>query len=898
MTKGESEKKTRKERIDPKLDAAGWPKPKGNVAPLTGGYREEEVETDSGPADYMLYLAPTTPAAVVEAKKLARGPQSVLMQAERYTNDALDSPWDFNGKRIPFQYSSNGEVIFFRDVRDPLSRSRRVARFHTPAALADLLGRDAADAFDWLKQNPPDHPRLRDYQLEANAAIEAAIMEQKRQMLVAMATGTGKTYTLVNEIYRLMKSGYARRVLFLVDRRALAAQAGRAFASFEPEPGLKFNNIYEVYSQRFHRDDLDKDEKFDPKVLPSGYLTHPDKGQTFVYVCTIQRMAINLFGTKAKSVMADADEAAIEEEDAQPLDIPIHAFDVIVADECHRGYTSAENAIWRQTIDHFDGVKIGLTATPAAHTKAYFKDVVFRYPYECAVREGHLVDYDVVAVHSDVRMNGMFLHEGEEVGVVDTQTGLEQLDLLEDERRIEAAEVERRATSPDATRKVLEEIKTYALEHEKEWGRFPKMLIFADNDIEHISHADSIVDIARDVFDRGDDFVQKITGKVDRPLQWIRRFRNRPKPSIVVTVDLLTTGVDIPDLEYIVFLRTTQSRILFEQMMGRGTRKGEKYPDKNHFTVFDCFDGTLLEYFRNSTGLTSTPPDKPSRDVEEIIDAIYNNVDREYNVGCLAKRLHRIDKAMSGEARTMFAQFVPDGDLAGFARKLPKLVRDDFTATMKVLRDERFINLLTDYPRPERTFWKAYEVEDTVTSEYRIKGLDGIEYKPEDYLRAFATFVNENAHDITAIEILLERPAAWGTKPLEELRAQLAAADQHFTEANLERAHRIRYDKALADIISMVKHAADDQSPLLTAEERVDAAIELCTAGMVFTDEQLQWLARIRDHLVANLSVEPEDFNVIPVFSRVGGWKVADTIFDGKLQHLLEELNEALAVAA
>jgi type I restriction enzyme, R subunit len=412
-------------RIDPRLDASGWRLRRTGVegaAPLTAPFRQEEVETDSGPADYILYANPTTPVAVVEAKKLTRGPQSVLMQADRYTGDMLDSPWDLEGKRIPFQYSSNGELIYFRDVRDPLSRSRHVARFHTPDALADMLSRDASSRFAWLTHNPPSHSRLRDYQLEANSSIKQALTDRKRQMLVAMATGTGKTYTLVNEIYRLMKAGYARRVLFLVDRRALAAQAVRAFASFEPEPGLKFMSIYEVYSQRFFRDDYDKDEKFDPSLLPSGYLAHPDRGQTFVYVCTIQRMAINLFGRDA---VVDADESATEEADAEPLDIPIHAFDVIIADECHRGYTSAENAIWRRTIDHFDGVKIGLTATPAAHTKAYFKDVVFRYPYERAVREGHLVDYDVVTIRSDVRMNGMFLREGEEVGLIDTQTGSE-----------------------------------------------------------------------------------------------------------------------------------------------------------------------------------------------------------------------------------------------------------------------------------------------------------------------------------------------------------------------------------------------------------------------------------------------------------------------------------------
>jgi len=148
-------------------------------------------------------------------------------------------------------------------------------------------------------------------------------------------------------------------------------------------------------------------------------------------------------------------------------------------------------------------------------------------------------------------------------------------------------------------------VKKWALQHEQENGRFPKTLIFAVNDLPHTSHSDQLVDTARDIFGRGDSFVQKITGRVDRPLQRIREFRNRAQPGIVVTVDMLSTGVDIPDLEGIVLLRPVKSRILFEQMLGRGTRKGEHFPAKSHFTVFDCFDGTLLAYFRLATAITA-----------------------------------------------------------------------------------------------------------------------------------------------------------------------------------------------------------------------------------------------------------------------------------------------------
>ena len=686
MPKGESERETRKKRIDAKLKALGWRlAPEGEPAP-DGPYWRDEIETDDGPADYGLYVDEKL-IGIIEAKKLSLAPQNVLSQTERYAKGVKNAPYSANGYGVPFIYASNGEVIWFRDTRHDLNRSRRIAAFHSPKGLAELVKRNLDMTTPWFKKNPGMHSRLRYYQHEACAAIETAIADRKRQMLVAMATGTGKTFTLVNEIYRLLESKTAKRVLFLVDRRALAAQAARAFSAFEPEPGQKFDKLYEVYSQRFRAEDVGTEDAFDPNVLPSSYLTDPGNGETFVYVSTIQRMAINLWGKEA--VFGD-DAESMGEDDADKLDIPNHAFDVVIADECHRGYTSSELSVWRNTIDYFDAIKIGLTATPAAHTSSYFKDTVYRYDYEQAVKDGYLVDYDVLTLKSNVRMNGVFVKAGEEVGVVDTETGQQKFDLMEDERKFDTKEIEKKVTSPDSNKKILEELKKYTDEHEEQYGRSPKTLIFAANDLPHTSHADQIVDLARDVFGRGDAFVKKITGREDRPLQRIREFRNRPKPGIAVSVDLMTTGVDIPDLEFIVFLRPVKSRILFEQMLGRGTRLGEKFPDKEHFTVVDCFDGTLLEYFKNATSITAVPPDKPTKKITELIEEIYDNKDRDYNIKCLVKRLQRIDKGMSGEARDLFGAYVGDGDLASFARSLPDELRADFTETMKAAPRQGF----------------------------------------------------------------------------------------------------------------------------------------------------------------------------------------------------------------
>ncbi len=655
-----------------------------------------------------------------------------------------------------------------------------------------MLSRDADAELSALASIPVNQ-RLRPYQVEANQGIEQVLAEGKRKMLVTMATGTGKTLMTVNEVYRLMKSGVARRVLFLVDRRALAAQTVRAFSSFEAEPGLKFDKIYPIYSQAFKAEDFGEEDKFDASVMPNSLLTAPKLGDAFVYVATIQRMAMNLFGG-AGALRIDEDEvdAGVEQ-----LDIPIHAFDLIVADECHRGYSAGERAVWRDTLDHFDAIKIGLTATPAAHTVAYFENIAYRYEYERAVREGFLVDYDVVKVKSNVRINGVFLKEGDQIDEVDPETVAKKLDLLEDERSFDASEVERIVTAPDSNRKILQELKSYTEEFEAEHGRFPKTLIFAANDLKNVSHADQLVGMARDIYGRGDAFVSKITGRVDRPLQRIREFRNRKHPGITVTVDLLTTGVDIPDLEFLVFLRSVKSRILFEQMLGRGTRLGgDKAPDKDRFVVFDCFDGALLAYFKNTTGITAEPAESDGKTTPEIIEEIWQNKDRDHNVRRLVKRLQRVAKTMSGEAYELFAAYVPGGDLGDWASQLPTLVRTAFTPTMGILRTPAFQDLLDKYPRGSRNFVVATTAVDEVSSEWLIRGATGQEYKPEDYLAAFSEYVRNEAASVEALGVLLSRPKGWSPSTLTELRDVLSRAPEHFTEANLERAHRAKYRSA------------------------------------------------------------------------------------------------------
>ena len=666
----ESEKITRKKRIDQQLKAAGWKIihfSKVNDITDLSNHAVEELPTANGFADYALVVNGKL-LGVVEAKKLEVGAMNVLEQAKRYSKDVPNTVGEWNHYHIPFLYSSNGELIYSLDVRDSRSLSRQIYSYHTPESIESSFNDDKSKSLNWLAERPIATPGLRPYQKAAIEAYEKGLDEGKRLMLLAMATGTGKTFTTVNLVYRMLASGYAKRILFLVDRKSLAAQAVTAFASFDTPRNIKFKDEYELYSQRFSREDFE-DDSYDPTVLPNSYLTNPDGTKTFLYVCTIQRMAINLYG---KAAAFDDDEE--KEDDAAILSIPSHAFDLIIADECHRGYTSKETNVWRNVLNHFDAIKVGLTATPASHTVAYFGKPVYNYPLQQAIDEGWLVDYDAVAINSNVLMNGAFLKEGEQVGMIDTQTGRELIDQLEDEREFTSTEIEDKITAPDTNQKIIEELKKYADEFEAETGRFPKTLIFASNDIPMISHADRLVSICKSVFNQGDDFVAKITGSptVDRPLKKIKEFRNRPNPKIVVTVDMLSTGVDIPALEFIVFLRPVKSRILWEQMLGRGTRKCVDI-GKTHFVIFDCFNGTLIKYFKDASyNFKIDPPGTETITIEELIEKIYKNEDRKANARRLSKRLHRIEKDMSGDARDKFATYIPDGDMGQFAEQVAK----------------------------------------------------------------------------------------------------------------------------------------------------------------------------------------------------------------------------------
>lgn len=606
MMYGTPEKETRK-KIDGLLEESGWKVLKrGETIPNKGAFSSEEYPTSSGPADYVLVVNGNI-IGIVEAKKSDESVYGVLTQAQRYARDIEGTNYNFDDFKVPFIYSTNGQDVYFQDLRYEDSRSRKVLTFHTPEALLEYLDSDYTKSKLWLANNPNENEYLRYYQREAIQAIEMNLQRNTIRMLLAMATGTGKTVTIISLLYRMLKSGMFKRILFLVDRVELANQALGVLASFEPELGQKFDRIYEVFCRRTPEGREWKSFNINTRLMPESKISNPQLNDAHVFVATIQSMYRLLTGEEEPEKETEADDWGkdVDKINYNPK-IPVHAFDLIISDECHRSIYNK----WKVVLDYFDAVQVGLTATPTANTYAYFdSNLAYTYPLEKAIQDGYLVNYDVVHIDTKITMEGITLKRGRAIKVENKKTREVFDTILDDEIDFEPRKIERKITAIDRNRQIVKDFAKY-FKHEK-------TLVFAVDD----RHAGQLVRLFRNEFsDKGDKFVQKITYKVDKAPDKIKEFRNREYPVIAVTVDMLTTGVDIPKIENLVFVRPVQSRILFEQMMGRGTRRCDEI-NKTHFTVFDTL--RLLEFMKeHNLSDFVEPPRSHYMKISEVIKSI------------------------------------------------------------------------------------------------------------------------------------------------------------------------------------------------------------------------------------------------------------------------------------
>jgi len=870
--------------IDSQLQAAGW-EANSRVLRYAKGARPEpnrnlaiaEWPAGDGQADYVLFCG-MRPVAVVEAKRKAVDVAGALQQAEKYSRQLLQSQFEDDGQRwgdfkIPFAFATNGRAflrqvqdksgIWFRDLRQPYNHGRPLENWYTPDGLKALLKLDAARAHQQLDNESLEfyHLQLRPYQRRVIRAIETAIAQGQRRALVAMATGTGKTKTCIALLYRLLKAQRFRRILFLVDRSALGEQAAKAFE------GTKLENL-QTFAETFNIQTLDDD------AVPNS--------STTVQIATVQGMVRRvLYGGDAKP--------------------PVDQYDCIVVDECHRGYLldrelsdeeftfrNAEDYISKYTrvLDSFDAVKIGLTATPALHTVQLFgqPSEELTYSYREAVLDGFLVDYEPpYEIETELSTQGILFEPGAEVRTYNPRSQQMELFQTPDALSFDVEHFNRRVLTESFNQVVCD-----TLAQEIDPSHPAKTLIFCVND----AHADLVVRLLKKSLEAygpvDDDTVMKITGKANDPLKLIRRFKNERLPSIAVTVDLLTTGIDVPEISNLVFLRRVNSRILFDQMLGRATRLCDKI-GKQRFRVFDAV--RLFETIKNATAMQPVAADPKltftqlARELSELTEPTTARDVLDKFVAKLQSRKRFLSEAEQANLQAATGGLDAEGLITHLRSLGAQSLNEFFTQHPDV---GAILDTRGDGP-DQRVFISEHED--------RLVGVSrdfGASRRPEDYLLEFNKYIRENQDRLPAVTAVVTRPQELTRQQLRELMLVLDQAG--FKEANLDIAWRETTNQEMAArLVGYIRQAALNE-PLMPYEERVDRALQKLLASRPWTTRQRDWLKVIGKQMKANTVVDREAIDHPDSLFReeAGGFERLDRIFDGNLATILQDLHASL----
>jgi type I restriction enzyme, R subunit len=864
--------------IDTQLRLAGWEVasaelsyPKG-TRPQKGKHLAiAEWPTKSGPADYVLFVG-LMPVGVVEAKRKSRDVPGSLEQSKRYsrgysvTPDQAEPGGPWGKYTVPFLFATNGRPflrqlatksgIWFLDGRRAENHSRPLEGWYTPDGLAAMLKQDIDKAHEHLKTEPTEYLGLRDYQLAAIRAIEGAIAKGQRECLVAMATGTGKTRTCIGLTYRLLKTRRFRRVLFLVDRSALGEQTANAYKDARLEDLQSFSDI------------------FDMKELAD---IKPDS-DTKLQIATIQGMV--------KRILFPSNEDDIP---------PVDQYDCIVVDECHRGYLLDREmgdtelqfrdeadyiSKYRRVLDHFDAVKIGLTATPALHTTEIFGRPVYQYSYREAVIDGTLIDHEPpVQIVTALAEDGMHWRVGEKMAVYNAAAQTLDTVILPDEVNLEIDSYNRRVITENFNRVVCAELARH-IDPDIEG----KTLIFCATD----SHADLVVRLLKEALAAKygsveDNAVLKVTGASDKPLALIRRFKNERHPSIAVTVDLLTTGIDVPAICNVVFLRRVRSRILYEQMLGRATRRCDEI-GKEVFRIFDAVDlYSALEAVNTMKPVVADRKVSFAELVEELTTAKTSEV-AQYILDQLVAKLQSKHRRIKGGAADQFetsAGMAPATLLEQLRHQTPKEAAEWFASHAQAVD-------LLDRITGEGSRFIISHHDDEVR---RVERGYGKGEQPKDYLESFAGYLKANLNKVPALLIATQRPRELTRHQLKELRLLLDTAG--YNEVALQTAWRETTNQDIAaSIIGFIRRASLGDA-LVPYAERVDRALKTILASRPWTDPQRKWLDRIGKQLRAEFIVD-RDALERGQFKTQGGFNRINKVFDGKLEAVLGDLHQAL----
>ncbi len=913
-----------RDNIDKQLIACGWVIQSIKQINLNAGIgvAVKEYLTDVGPADFVLFVE-GKPCGIIEAKREEEGHRMTVHegQGEDYANAKLKH---LKNEPLPFVYISTGEVTRFTDFTDPKPRAREVFSFHRPETLGNWVKKDKS-----LRGRLWDLPvlqteGLRDCQINAITKLETSFKENRPRALIQMATGSGKTFTAITAIYRLLKYAKAKRVLFLVDTKNLGEQAEQEFMSFVPnDDNRKFTELYSV--QR----------------LKSSYITSDSQ----VCISTIQRLYSILKGTELEEA---AEEENPNERKFQPKEIPpieydgkmpIEFFDFIVIDECHRSIYN----LWKQVLEYYDAFEVGLTATPDKRTIGYFdQNLVSEYSHEMAVADGVNVGYEVFIIDTKVTQHGATLWKGEYIEHRERLSRRKRMEMQDEDEVYSKQQLDKDVVNPNQIRTIIRSFKEnlpniFKDRYDKN-GNFevPKTLIFAKTD----GHANDIIDIVREEFAEENKFCKKITYNSEDPKSTLAQFRNDYHPRIAVTVDMIATGTDVKPLECLLFMRDVKSKNYFEQMKGRGTRTIDldslrkvtptaKFT-KDHFVIVDAIGVT------KSLKTDSRPLEKkPGVPLKDLLQAIAVGAREEELFTSLANRLTRLDKQITEKEKKQFAEKAKGKSVSQVVKELLNAFNPDFleeieskvrtemagAAPVEIeakiksqtenLQNEAakvFTGELNEYIENVR---KAHEQKIDLANPDEVihVGWDKDNAnKANEIIASFSEWMQENKDELMALQIFYNQPfrrRELTYSMIKEVLEKLQNDKPSLAPLNVWRAYEALEQcngsprNELTAIVSLIRKISGLDSTLTSYDKIVDKnfqdwVFKKQAGATKFNEEQMQWLRMIKDYVVNSFHIDRDDFDLNP-FNAQGGLGKMWQLFGDQTEEIINELNEALA---
>ena len=929
-----------RETIDNLLTQAGWVIQNANQVNLSASrgviIRNFPLEKGHGFADYLFYIDGKA-AGVIEAKREGATLTGVEIQSAKYSG-GFPPALPVYIRPLPFLYQSTGVETRFTNELDPEPRSRPIFSFHKPETLATwleearlekvkplptdqvALKREHYKTFSTLRKRLQNLPTLKEEglwpaQKIAINNLEQSLAQDRPRALIQMATGSGKTFTAITAIYRLIKFAGAQRVLFLVDRGNLGDQTLKEFQQYvSPYNNFKFTEEFIV--QRLSSNTLDTTAR--------------------VCISTIQRMFSML---KGKELAEEDDEASIGGlenlfKQPEPLEynpaIPIETFDVIITDECHRSIYN----LWAQVLEYFDAYLIGLTATPSKQTFGFFnQNLVMEYPHEQAVADGVNVNYDVYRIRTAISQAGSKVDAGFYVEKRERETRKTRWEQLDDDFAYDPNQLDRDVVAPDQIRTI---VKTFRdkLFTEIFPGRteVPKTLVFAKDD----AHAEHIVEILREEFAKGNDFAQKITYRTTgaHPKDLIKSFRNSYHPRIAVTVDMIATGTDIKPVEIVVFMRAVKSRSFFEQMKGRGVRviKPDDLkavtPDattKDHFVIVDAV-GVCEQDKTDARPMEK----KPSVSFEKLLQALSLGNTEEDVLTTIAGRLARMEHRLTKEDEQTIVKASGGLSVKDLSHRLLEAVDPDKLDTtsldekatealrtkliqeaVKPFHDPKLRELLVDIKKKNEITIDHVSQDQIIEAGFSAESLD----RAKGIVHSFEQFIQDHKDEITALQVLYSKP--YKTRltfdHIKELAQAIEKPPYLWNESQLWQAYAAleqskvkgaSVKRILTDLVSLVRFAMHQDNELVPFPEKVQVNFNAWMAQIIrhsresgnpepFTPEQIHWLEMIRDHIAANLIIDTEDFDYAP-FAQEGGLGKVHQLFPQDLNAILQGMNQTL----